>query len=217
MRYAIISDIHGHLEALQTVLRDATSRDVQQVLCLGDIGADPCVGLVRVNRAEGVFGNWETSNWRGLSAQNRQWVLNLPPMRRYHHFWVSHAAPGWSPSITTLRSYLTLKSLGDSRKNFPYFTSASPALWNAFYELLSANIPLLLHGHTHQQVVWALDDDNQLEKSTPRTLKLAPKTTYVVGVGSVGLPKDSALPSYALLDTQMRTLEFLRVTPTPAR
>ena len=51
MRYAVLSDIHGNLEALQAVLADAASH-ADDVLCLGDVvgyGADPNV-LGRVLR-----------------------------------------------------------------------------------------------------------------------------------------------------------------------
>ena len=52
MRRAIISDIHGNLEALQTVLEDIQSQNCDQVICLGDIigyGPEPiaCVDIVR--------------------------------------------------------------------------------------------------------------------------------------------------------------------------
>jgi len=50
--FAIISDIHGNLEALEAVLRDIDRQKIREVLCLGDIvgyGPDPeaCVDLVR--------------------------------------------------------------------------------------------------------------------------------------------------------------------------
>ncbi|MCA9041391.1 MAG: metallophosphoesterase, partial [Planctomycetaceae bacterium] len=34
---AIISDIHGNLEALQAVLEDIKSRSIEEIYCLGDI------------------------------------------------------------------------------------------------------------------------------------------------------------------------------------
>ena len=37
MRQALISDIHGNLEALQAVLADIASQNVDQIICLGDI------------------------------------------------------------------------------------------------------------------------------------------------------------------------------------
>ncbi|MCR9293439.1 MAG: metallophosphoesterase [bacterium] len=52
MRRAIISDIHGNLEALKTVLEDIQSQNCDQVVCLGDVigyGPEPlaCVDLVK--------------------------------------------------------------------------------------------------------------------------------------------------------------------------
>ena len=52
MKRAIISDIHGNLEALQAVLADIDRQKVDQIACLGDIvgyGPNPCecVKLVR--------------------------------------------------------------------------------------------------------------------------------------------------------------------------
>ena len=45
MKRAIISDIHGNLEALQAVLADARSQGAEDIICLGDIigyGPNPC-------------------------------------------------------------------------------------------------------------------------------------------------------------------------------
>ena len=45
MKRAIISDIHGNLEALQAVLADAREQGVEEIFCLGDIigyGPNPC-------------------------------------------------------------------------------------------------------------------------------------------------------------------------------
>jgi len=50
--FAIISDIHANLEALQAVLADIDERGIQDIVCLGDIigyGANPkeCLDLIR--------------------------------------------------------------------------------------------------------------------------------------------------------------------------
>ena len=52
MRIAILSDIHGNLEALEAVLADAKTQGYDRMVCLGDIvgyGADPqeCVDRTR--------------------------------------------------------------------------------------------------------------------------------------------------------------------------
>jgi len=49
---AIISDIHGNLEALTSVLEDIKQQGVDEIVCLGDIvgyGPDPvpCLKVVR--------------------------------------------------------------------------------------------------------------------------------------------------------------------------
>ena len=62
MRYAIISDIHGNVEALQAVLVDIKKQSIDSVICLGDIVGyypDPekCVELVRAQASLCVAGN----------------------------------------------------------------------------------------------------------------------------------------------------------------
>ena len=52
MKIAIISDIHGNLEALKSVLSDIESRNIDKIYCLGDIiakGSHPkeCIDLVK--------------------------------------------------------------------------------------------------------------------------------------------------------------------------
>ena len=64
MKYAIIADIHGNLEALQAVLKDAKEQGVDKYVCLGDIvgyGADPkeCLRIVREMQIPCVKGNHE--------------------------------------------------------------------------------------------------------------------------------------------------------------
>lgn len=61
-KIAIISDVHGNLEALQTVLEDVRGRGIQRIFCLGDTiskGAhqQECVDLVRQNCEVVVQGN----------------------------------------------------------------------------------------------------------------------------------------------------------------
>lgn len=52
MKTAVVSDIHGNLEALNAVLKDIESRGVDRIYCLGDVvgyGPNPreCVDIVR--------------------------------------------------------------------------------------------------------------------------------------------------------------------------
>ena len=61
-RIAIISDIHGNLEALKSVLDDIKERNINRIFCLGDIIAkgthqQECVDLVKENCEVIIKGN----------------------------------------------------------------------------------------------------------------------------------------------------------------
>ena len=64
MLIALISDIHGNLPALKTVLQDINRANVQQTWCLGDlIGYIPfpneCIGMIRKNASASIVGNYD--------------------------------------------------------------------------------------------------------------------------------------------------------------
>ena len=53
MKIAIISDIHGNLEALDATLKDIAKRKVDKIICLGDIiakGTHPKECLERIKK-----------------------------------------------------------------------------------------------------------------------------------------------------------------------
>jgi diadenosine tetraphosphatase ApaH/serine/threonine PP2A family protein phosphatase len=62
VRRALMSDIHGNLEALETVLRDIEGQGVDEIYCLGDVigyGPNPreCIDLVIENCSVTLLGN----------------------------------------------------------------------------------------------------------------------------------------------------------------
>ncbi len=103
--YAVISDIHGNLEALEAVLRDMP-REVETVYCLGDVigyGASPdeCCDVVRSLGMPTVSGNHDLAvtdldtdlNWfnptaaaavmwtrEHLGAENAEFLRTRPRM-----------------------------------------------------------------------------------------------------------------------------------------
>ena len=61
---AIITDIHGNLEALEAILKDIKTQEIDEVICLGDtIGIGPnskeCIDLLMENNVKSVLGNHE--------------------------------------------------------------------------------------------------------------------------------------------------------------
>ena len=104
MKIAIISDIHGNLEALKATLKDIEKRNVDKIICLGDIiakGVHPkeCIELIKKNCEIVLQGNCdfhfstehkdiekfskeeqERIRWNKslISHQDREYLLNLP-------------------------------------------------------------------------------------------------------------------------------------------
>lgn len=90
MKIAIISDIHGNLEALNTVFNDIHSRGIDTIYCLGDTiakGSHPleCLHLVKENCSVVLRGNCDeyystvsdVSDKTPLQAKRIEWNRSL--------------------------------------------------------------------------------------------------------------------------------------------
>ncbi len=83
-KLAIISDIHGNLEALKSVLSDIKERNIDKIVCLGDIIAKgsnqhECIELIKNNCNVVLQGNCDayfTSNI-DLSHKNEQEIKRI--------------------------------------------------------------------------------------------------------------------------------------------
>ncbi|MBC5803389.1 MAG: metallophosphoesterase, partial [Candidatus Eremiobacteraeota bacterium] len=116
MRYAVLSDVHGNLDALGAVLDAVAPSDV--LLCLGDIvgyGPDPnaCIAMLRARGALTVLGNHDVAavdghgleyfndaarvalEWtRGvLEPEHAAWLDSLSYEIRQPAFLMVHGAP----------------------------------------------------------------------------------------------------------------------------
>lgn len=104
MKIAIISDIHGNLEALTATLEDIEKRNVNEIICLGDIiakGIHPkeCMDLIRKKCKIVIRGNCDRHfseehknpdelpeieqkrikwNQSMINKEDREYLLNLP-------------------------------------------------------------------------------------------------------------------------------------------
>ncbi len=212
MRYAIFSDVHNHTKALAAMLHHAETQRVDRYFCLGDVGIDDCVDLVRQIEAPTVFGNWEVSGWRHLSPNNQRWALDLPPLRKTNGFWLTHAAPLWPTHLNTLSTLNSQLRAVPMTRLFPYLHFESEALWQTIAMLNEAEIPIIFHGHTHRQIVWRFTADNHLQKLTHACITIRPGDTLVVGVGSVGRPEDGPSSAYVIFDDDTQQIEMVRLS-----
>ena len=112
-RIAVISDIHGNLPALNSVLEDIRGRNIDRIICLGDLaGKGPSsaegVDLIRQHCETVVKGNWDfyitmreddMTRWHreALGEERLEYLRQLP---FYMEFYMSgklvrlcHASP----------------------------------------------------------------------------------------------------------------------------
>ncbi len=202
--FAIISDIHSNLEALQAVLDDIDTRGITEIVCLGDLtgyGANPCecLDLIRTRCRLTLMGNhdhavlYEPTNFNLPAEKACYWTRQM-----------LEAEP--DPALRAAR----WKFLGELRVRvkegdilfvhasprrplneyiFPEDVFTNPQKVIANFERLDARLCFV--GHTHQPGVFL--DDPYFDP--PNELLDAPfyeveDERAIINVGSVGQPRD---------------------------
>ena len=213
MKYAIISDVHGNLEALNTVLEDADARGCEKTICGGDVvgyNANPkeCMDIVRGLDIPCVMGNHDeyvgqdcdlsafnpvaaaAVEWtrEQLSVEDRKWLCDLRYVRLMDHFSIVHG------TMDSPRKWGYVQDVSDAADSFTYQSTA-----------------LCFHGHTHVPVAF-VDDGFDIENGTFEHLKLEPGSRYFINVGSVGQPRDGdPRASYCIYDSVEESVELFRL------
>ena len=216
MRLAIISDIHGNLNALQAVLDDVDGQSVDEVVCLGDIvgyGAEPneCVDLVKERCSDILLGNHDSAAVGTLST---------------HHFNI-HAkiAIEWTsenlkkPTSAYLRS-LPLQAKRDG-STLVHATPYEPEMWYYITSLEEAafnfqffDTVFCFVGHTHIPIIIVLDSEKELYVHQDTSVEYDKRSgsRFLVNVGSVGQPRDrNPKACYGILDTDKKVFSYRRV------
>jgi len=215
--FAIISDIHANLDALEAVLLDIERWPCRGILCLGDIvgyGPEPaaCVQRVMDVCAVSVLGNHEAMLLlsdqfsleelreavgepialaaRQMSRAQMDWVRNLPISADLDPMMLVHAAlhePG----------------------NFPYLDCVEEV--EKHFAIQTTFVSF--QGHTHSPVTWEERAGEIIcYKHTQKPIRLDEGNRYAVNVGSVGQPRDEdPRACYVLYDYRNRILRHRRV------
>jgi predicted phosphodiesterase len=202
--FAIISDIHSNLEALEAVFADIDERGITEVICLGDIvgyGANPkeCLDLVRKRCRLTLMGNhdhavlFEPTNFNLPAERACYWTRQMledepdPKLRALRWEFV-----GKLPIRAKERDVLFLHASPRRPMNeyiFPEDVFTNPQKVTANFERLDARICFV--GHTHQPGVFLddpyFDPPNELPDSPYYEVA---EEKAIVNVGSVGQPRD---------------------------
>lgn len=192
MRYAIISDIHGNLAALQRVLERIEEENCDRIICLGDVvGYGPfpneCCELVQNRAAITLCGNHDAVaggrirpdfftiyaaqaiRWTlgRLNEANQRFLAGLPLIQREGNLIFVHSTP-------------------QEPKEWHYLTS----IVRAAREFESFSEQICFIGHTHMPTAW-VQVDGDIERRTAEFLRILPEERYIINVGSVGQPRDN--------------------------
>jgi diadenosine tetraphosphatase ApaH/serine/threonine PP2A family protein phosphatase len=197
---AIISDIHGNLEALEAVLSDIAPKNVESIFCLGDVigyGPDPAACLDRAMDFEfTIMGNHDHAVFMEPAG------FNTPAENAV--FWTRRTLDAEPDGSKRQRRWEFLAGMGEFREtDSVLFVHGSPRrpmheyLFPDEADLgltrLMETFDLIQHvcfvGHTHLPGVFT----ETYEFMTPA--KIGHKFTIgerkaIVNVGSVGQPRD---------------------------
>jgi diadenosine tetraphosphatase ApaH/serine/threonine PP2A family protein phosphatase len=223
VRQALISDIHGNLEALTAVMTDIQEQKVDRIVCLGDIvgyGPNPteCLDIVINCCAFTILGNHDQAAlfdpegfnpvalraiyWTrdemdrgagGPAAKNRRWDF-LSELPKSHRENDVLYVHG-SPRDTT-NEYVFPETIYDAARIKLLFDRVSTVCFQ---------------GHTHMPGVFVPEPDFITPDRCDNRFRLTDEK-LMVNVGSVGQPRDEdPRACYVVMDDKKMDIEFRRV------
>jgi predicted phosphodiesterase len=214
MRVAVVSDIHGNLRALETVLAAIDAEPVDELWCVGDLvgyGPKPneCCALVQARAAVCLCGNHD------LAVRGTIDLIEFSGD--------AGTAAAWTRNVLTdeARAFLdSLEPAGRAAGVALFHGSARDPVWEyvlsdeaAATTFMLTEEPLVLVGHSHAALQIALRE-TMLEGG------LAPNGTelelsdgrWLLNPGSVGQPRDGdPRAAFLLLDLEEQRASFRRV------
>ena len=188
MRLAVISDIHGNLTALETVLADAGRRGVAQYLCLGDVAATgpqphEVVARLRELGCPVVMGNMDA--WLLDPPADDAETVEERQIEEIDRWCASQLTDEDRNSLRAYRSVVDLE-LEDVRL---LGVHGSP---RSFNERMLATTP----GAELDEMLGAARANLVLSGHTHAAMLRRHRALLLVNPGSVGLPHDQAPAPY---------------------
>jgi predicted phosphodiesterase len=212
MRFAILSDVHANLEALEAVLADARNRKCTNFVCLGDVvgyNANPreCVERIRELDCPVVKGNHDDAASRLMPADDFNEI--------------AERAIAWTRDHLTDEDKEWLRGLSLQRRvhDFPIVpaTLDTPGQWGYVFNNLDAaasftyqRTTICFFGHTHVPMVFVRDESVRRERG--ENIRIEPAKKYFINMGSVGQPRDGNWrAAYCVYDTENNLVQLFRV------
>lgn len=196
MKIAVISDIHGNINALREVYKDIKKNKVDKILCLGDvIGFGPnsleCLDFIINNKIEMLLGNHEMYLLNGVKVKEKYDDLQCEHYNYIKSFFTNKYLD-YLRKLDFYRIYDNILFchfiLDYKKENYPFYEGEYENLIDIIYDNKNDNI---ICGHIH-----FID-----EIVVPNKLVI---------VGSLGCTNDNYSP-YIIVDTKNKVIERKKV------
>ncbi len=212
MKYAIFSDVHANLEALEAVFADMDQQEVDEFVCLGDLvgyGGSPSevmklvyerVSLIVAgNHDYAISGKLSLEQFNTYAREAAEWTneqltedqlddLNTLPLLEMKE------------EMTFVHSTIL------APEKFDYILTAYDAHMN--FEEMETKVGFMGHSHIPVNFIYR----ENLHHNKDDRLDLDSDSRALVNVGSVGQPRDEdPRACYALYDSDEHLVEIRRV------
>ncbi len=199
MKIAIISDIHGNWSGLSTVLDDIKLRQIEQIICLGDVvdggdENDTVVDWLKANNISTVQGNHDQSYDCRLSPENRDWLSHLPRIIVKNDVCFTHISPRVKQTKVT----------------------NNIEAWNIFDE---TDYRLCFIGHIHFPALFGAENEEFGESRSYEVdqgyYHLNSADRYIISFGAIGYPRGGGkFIRYGIFDSNQNSVEFIKLQGT---
>ncbi len=213
MKYIVISDIHGNLEALEAVIGSFPRGKASSIICAGDVvgyGASPdeCIDKIVSLGCKNILGNHDAA------VIDRADIANFNEAAREAVLWAKeHLSASGRSYLKTLDLVLEeeLFTVAHGTLHLPeefiYMMSGIDAMRT--FEVLKTKICFV--GHSHVPGVFVLKG-TKLTELYKRKFVLEEGARYIINAGSVGQSRDGdRRASYCIYDPARSEVEFRRI------
>lgn len=228
--FAVISDIHSNIEALEVVLKDIEQRGIKTIYCLGDIlgyGPNPkeCLDLIIEKVENCVLGNhdyavlYEPTNFNLGAEQAAYWcreMLESEPdeklrSKRWQFLGSLSMRQTMNMELNGVNARIDFVHASPRRPIneyvFPDDVFTSPAKLTTLFEKVKH---ICFIGHTHLPGVFLDDPDFYTPDELGESYPIIPDEKAIINVGSVGQPRDrDSKASYVYVEGN--DVKFVRV------
>ncbi len=213
MRYAIISDVHANLDALDAVVADARAAGVEKFVCLGDsVGYGPLpaqtISRLRDIGAMTVAGNHDDAVSGRIGADG--FIDLAGDAVERHRQSLGQNEVDWLKSlgyVLEVDGFVAVHGDLVDPGNFRYIDNPQAARLN----FSATGSSLVFVGHTHCPGVFLVGGSGRVYQLDPVDFIMEEGKRYIVNPGSVGYPRESGgvcRSSYVIYDSRTRSVCF---------